>query len=692
MQDFLSTFEKVLLFLAIVIALYHFTTATIHKVQLLMLGKNEDRFGEIKKRIRLFTDYVLLQKRVFKDPVYGVMHGVFFWGFLFITIETFNFIAQGFNQNFHLPFTGSAYFLGAVEVVECLVLIGLGMAFYRRLVVRPKNLSLNSDGLLILGFITGLMSTALIKDGLQIAMAKTPGTVFTVADPSIYNPAFVGNGISGILMAFNMSASTLHVAHNIFWWIHVMIVLIFLVYIPASKHSHLIASMFTVWFGRTKPYGQLSYIDMDTEMEKDEPSFGVNKFEDFTWRQLLDVYACTECGRCQTQCPAYLSGKPLNPKKIIVDLRHELFDTGEKMIIDRAEALQSAHGSVATLDAEEAVAEQIEHPLIERVHEKEEIWACTTCLACVQACPVLIEHVDKIVDVRRHLVMMEADMSEQVVLTFTNIENQGNPWGIGSASRGDWSEGLDVKTMAEKPDAEYLYFVGCAASYDDKNKKVARSFVKLLQQAGVDFAILGSEETCNGDPARRIGNEYLYQTQAKQNIETMNGYNTKKVITACPHCFNTIKNEYTQFGGNYEVIHHTDLLYQLIQAGKIKPQKTIDSTVTYHDSCYLGRYNEVYESPREILKAIPGIKLVEMERSRDTGMCCGAGGGRMWMEETIGERINEIRAVQAMETKADIVASACPFCKTMLTDGLNSKGGAEPPENLDVAELLEKSL
>jgi Fe-S oxidoreductase len=684
MDDFLSIFEKVILFLAIAIALYHFTTAVIHKVQLLMLGKNENRFGEIEKRIKLFVDYVLLQKRVFKEPVYGAMHAVFFWGFLFITIETFNFIAQGFDKDFHLPFTGNTYFLGSVEFVECLVLFGLGMAFYRRLVLRPNNLSLNSDGLLILSFISGLMLTALFKDGAEIAMAKTANTVYTIENAaSHYMPAFVGSLLSNIFLAFNMSPTALHVTHNVFWWIHVMIVLIFLVYIPASKHSHLLASLFTVFFGRTKPYGQLSYIDMDTEMEKDEPAFGVNKFEDFTWRQLLDVYACTECGRCQTQCPAYLSGKPLNPKKIIVDLRHELFDTGENMILERA--------AVATLDSGETAPEQAEHPLIERVFEKEEIWSCTTCMACVQACPVLIEHVDKIVDVRRHLVMMESDMSEQVVLTFTNIENQGNPWGIGSSSRGDWAEGLDVKTMAEKPDAEYLYFVGCAASYDDKNKRVARSFVNILNEAGVNFAIMGSEETCNGDPARRIGNEYLYQTQAKQNIETMNGYNVKKVITACPHCFNTIKNEYTQFGGNYEVIHHSEFIYQLIQSGKIKPQKAVDSTVTFHDSCYLGRYNQVYDAPREVLKAIPGIKLVEMEKSRETGLCCGAGGGRMWMEETIGERINEIRAAQALEIKPDIVASACPFCKTMMTDGLNAKG-AENTTNLDIAEILEKSL
>lgn len=682
-SDFLSIFEKVLLFLSIVVALYHFGTALKYKIELVMLGKNEDRFGEIKKRVKLFIDYVLFQKKVLKDRKYGFMHATFFWGFLAITVETFNFIAQGFNQHFHLPLTGNPFFIGIIETVEALVLVALVFAFHRRLVLKPKNLTLNFDGLLILSFITGLMVTALLKDGFEIAMAQTPNTVFTMENASSYFiPSYIGYGISQILLLTGMSASALHIGHNIFWWIHTLIVLRFLVFIPASKHSHLLAAMVTVFFGRTKPLGQLSYLDLDAEMEKDEPAFGVNKFEDYTWRQLLDVYACTECGRCQLQCPAYATGKPLNPKKIIVDLRHELYDTGEQMMKEN----DAKKAGVAVANPVE------EHPLIERVFEKEEIWSCTTCLACVQACPVLIEHVDKIVDVRRHLVMMEADMSEQVQLTFRNIENTGNPWGIGAASRGDWSEGLNVKTFDENPDAEYLYFVGCAASYDDKNKKVARSLVKILNDANINFAILGSEETCTGDPARRIGNEMLFQMQAKQNIETMNGYNVKKVITACPHCFNTIKNEYTQLDGNYEVIHHTELIYNLIQEGKVKPQKTVDETITYHDSCYLGRYNDVYDAPREILKAIPGVKLVEMEKSKDTGMCCGAGGGRMWMEETIGERINEVRAVQAIETNASIVASACPFCKTMLTDGINAKETSGKVQNLDIVEILEKSL
>lgn len=691
MHDFLSIFEKVALLFFLAVSLYHFGTALEHKIRLLMLGKNEDRLDDPKKRLKMFWDYVLLQKKVLKAPIYGAMHGIFFWGFLIITIETFNFIAQGFCQSFHLPLTGNPYFIGIVELVEVIVMAALGLAFYRRLVLKPKNLSLNKEGLLILSFISTLMISALLKDAFEIAMAKTPNTVFTIADAGNYfMPSFIGNILSSVVLALGLNVDSLHIGHNVFWWIHVAIVLVFLVYIPSSKHSHLLAAMVNVFFGRTKPIGQLSYIDMDTEMEKDTPVFGVNSFENYTWRQLLDVYACTECGRCQVQCPAYFSGKPLNPKKIIIDLRHELYETGEKVLGD-AEKIKSEKG----LTQKEATAEALvaeEHTLIERVFEKEEIWACTTCLACVEACPVLIEHVDKIIDVRRHLVMMEADMSEQVVLTFNNIENQGNPWGIGSSKRGEWTEGLNVKTFAENPDAEYLYFVGCAASFDEKNKKVARSLVKIMNEAGLSYAILGSEETCTGDPARRIGNEYLFQTQAKQNIETMNGYNVKKVITACPHCFNTIKNEYTQFGGNYEVIHHSELIYDLIQKGKIKPQKSVDSTVAYHDSCYLGRYNKIYDAPREILKAIPGIKLVEMEKTKETGMCCGAGGGRMWMEETIGQRINELRTEQAVETGANIVASACPFCKTMLSDGIGAKEVSEKIENLDIAEIVEKSL
>ncbi|MFN4152373.1 MAG: hypothetical protein ACK4IX_15645, partial [Candidatus Sericytochromatia bacterium] len=309
-SDFLSVFEKALLFLSIVVALLHFGTALKYKIELVMLGKNEDRFGEIKKRIKLFIDYVLLQKRVFKDPKYGLMHATFFWGFLAITVETFNFIAQGFDKDFHVPFTGNPFFIGAIETVEVLVLVALGFAFHRRVVLKPKNLSLNFDGLLILSFITGLMISALFKDGFEIAMAQTPNTVFTIENAaSYYLPSYIGYGISLALLATGMSDTALHIGHNIFWWIHTLIVLKFLVFIPASKHSHLLAAMVTVFFGRTKPLGQLSYIDLDAEMEKDEPAFGINKFEDYTWRQLLDVYACTECGRCQLECPAYATGK-----------------------------------------------------------------------------------------------------------------------------------------------------------------------------------------------------------------------------------------------------------------------------------------------------------------------------------------------------------------------------------------------
>ncbi|MEK7431690.1 MAG: (Fe-S)-binding protein, partial [Cyanobacteriota bacterium] len=331
-----------------------------------MLGKNENRIDNPKKRLGLFWTYVLLQKRVFKEPLYGAMHGIFFWGFLVITIETFNFIAQGFYQPFHLPFTGNPYFLGAVETVELLVIMALGMAYYRRIVLKPKNLSLNKDGLLILSFILGLMLSALFKDGFEIAMSKTSDTVFFMTDAANYfTPAYAGNLISGIILSLGMSNMAMHIGHNIFWWIHVAIVLIFLVYIPASKHSHLLAAMFTVLFGRTKPLGQLSYIDIEAEFEKDEPSLGVNTFENYTWRQLLDVYACTECGRCQIECPAYFSGKPLNPKKIIVDLRYELFETGEKTLSE-AEKIKMETG-VSLKEATDEALKSSEHNLIDRV-------------------------------------------------------------------------------------------------------------------------------------------------------------------------------------------------------------------------------------------------------------------------------------------------------------------------------------
>jgi Fe-S oxidoreductase len=398
--------------------------------------------------------------------------------------------------------------------------------------------------------------------------------------------------------------------------------------------------------------------------------YGAAKITDMSWKDSLDLYSCTECGRCQDLCPAWNTQKPLSPKLLVLGLKENLYKNKEAILAGKPEEVGSVMDENTTQDV---------------------IWACTSCRACEIACPVFIEQTDKIYDIRRNLVMMESSMPDGVQTIFKNMETNATPWAFSSADRGKWAEDLAVPTMAEAPQIDVLLWVGCAGSYDDRNKKVLRSFVSILKKAGVRFAILGNEEQCTGDPARRIGNEYLYQTLAKANIETLNRYNVKKVVTACPHCFNTIKNEYKDFGGEYEVFHHSQFIAQLIHEGKVKPSKGVDETITFHDSCYLGRWNNVYEQPRAVIESIPSARLVEMKQHHDSALCCGAGGGRMFMEETIGKRINIARTEQALDTNAGVIASSCPFCMTMMTDGVKSKEMLDKVKVMDIAELIDQA-
>jgi Fe-S oxidoreductase len=403
-------------------------------------------------------------------------------------------------------------------------------------------------------------------------------------------------------------------------------------------------------------------------------TFGVDKITEFSWKDVMDMYTCTECGRCTSQCPAYNTDKPLNPKQFLMELKdfyvHNAYTVTEGSEADRAKILDA--------------------PLVPNVIDPEILWSCTTCRACEEACPVFIEYVQKIVDMRRQLVLMRGEFPAEAQATLRNIENNGNPWGIGFDERANWAKGLGVPSLAEKPEVEVLYWVGCAGSFDDRNKRVSTAVVKILQEAKIDFAILGPEETCTGDPARRIGNEYLFQTLAKQNIETLGRYKFKTVLAQCPHCFNTIKNEYPQFGGNYEVVHHTDFIARLIESGRIKPVKDLKETLTYHDSCYLGRYNDVYESPRKVVQSIPGVEYREVELSKQFGRCCGAGGGRMWMEEHLGTRVNHKRLEDLQTVQPQTIASACPFCMTMLSDATRDKH--VEIKTKDIAELVAESL
>jgi Fe-S oxidoreductase len=456
-------------------------------------------------------------------------------------------------------------------------------------------------------------------------------------------------------------------------WVHNLAVLVMLNFLPTAKHFHVITSLPNVFFRKLEPLGQLSKQDLETAT-----TFGSSHIDQFTWKQVLDMFSCTECGRCSSQCPATATGKPLAPRQLLLNLRDYMYEHQDEVIAKRVHAKKNG-----------AEPEEVGGNIVGPVIEDEVLWSCNACRACEEACPVMIEYVDKIVDMRRHLVQEESRFPNELTRVFKGMETQSNPWGIGAEKRFDWAEGLGVPTLADKPNAEYLYYVGCAGAFDDRNKKTTQAFARLLKKGGVDFACLASEEPCNGDSARRLGNEYLYQTMAQACVETFKGYEVKKVIVNCPHCFNTIKNELPQFGGTYEVVHAAELVKQLIAAGRLQVPAEFQKRVAYHDSCYYGRFNDVYDEPREVL-AKSGATVEEMHRHKQFGMCCGAGGGRMWIEEDPDKRVNLLRTEQALETNPEVIAVSCPFCMTMLADGIKAKDLEDRVQTLDVMEIVDR--
>jgi Fe-S oxidoreductase/nitrate reductase gamma subunit len=655
----MTVLKSIAVLLVLLAAVVYFAIRTRRLYRMLRLGPNENRIDNIPERIRGVLSYVGLHTRMFRNLYSGLLHLFIFYGFVVLLTAIIQAFGEGIFPGFSLAVIGGTTWIAFLQdLFGVLVLVGVLMALVNRLVIRPRQFQESNevDALIILGLIATIMVGMLGQNAARVAEGNDPSAAWRPVTSAIAR-VFAGVGWSG--------ASAIP-AHEVFYWLHILGVLAFLVYIPSSKHLHIFVAIPNVFFRKLPPKigAQLPATDLEHAEH-----YGVNQVTQWSWKNLLDLYSCTECGRCQEQCPAFLTGKPLNPKMIIVDARENLYRTrGKSRDPDKSEKL---------------IGEAI---------KEDEIWACVTCGACQQECPVLIEHVPKIVDMRRSLVLEESRFPKEAEGALRSIETQGNPYGLPRAQRMDWANGLDVKTIEEKPDAEYLYFVGCAASYDEANRAVARAFVGLLQKAGVDFAILGREETCNGDPARRIGNEYLYQMQAEQNIGALNAARVRKVIATCPHCFNTIKNEYPQFGGRYEVVHHTELLADLIRQGRLKPSTAIEGKFTYHDSCYLGRWNDIYDPPREVVEAIPGAELVEIERHRKRGFCCGAGGGRMWMEEKIGKRINHERVEQTLRTQAPRVATACPFCLTMFRDGISAKGAESQLQVRDLAQYLADSV
>ncbi|MGG3845804.1 MAG: hypothetical protein C6W58_04490 [Bacillaceae bacterium] len=681
--------------LVTVYAVYLFIYLIQTRIAYIKLGKKEEFDGKVKERFERIWVNVFGQKKLLKDKKMGWVHVIFFYGFILVQFGAIDFILKGLIPGSHLPF-GPLYpiFTFFQEIVTLLILVAVVAAFYRRYIEKLVRLKRGFKSGLVLVFISGLMLSVLLGNGMYMIWR---GYERSFSEPVASSAAF--------LLGF-VGETGAAVIFYVFWWVHLLILLTFLVYVPQSKHAHLIAGPANVFLSRLSNPGKLEKIDFEDETQT---SYGVGKIEDFRQTQLLDLYACVECGRCTNMCPATGTGKMLSPMDLIIKLRDHLTNKGAAITSKSpwvpAFAFQNTMGNQLALQSlqkgtgEAAAALDYNPSLIGEVISEEEIWACTTCRNCEDQCPVMNEHVDKIIDLRRYLVLTEGKMNPDAQRAMQNIERQGNPWGLNRKDKENWrksQEDVYVPTVKELKkqgeEFEYLFWVGSMGSFDNRSQKIALSFAKLLNEAGVKFAILGNKEKNSGDTPRRLGNEFLFQELAASNIAEFEKYNVKKIVTIDPHAYNIFKNEYPDFGFEAEVYHHTELLAKLLKEKKLVPKYEVNETITFHDSCYLGRYNEIYDPPREILASIPGVKVVEMERNRETGMCCGAGGGLMWMEEDTGVRINVARTEQALAVNPSVISSGCPYCLTMLTDGTKAKEVENKVKTYDVAELLEKAV
>lgn len=635
-----------------------------HHYRLWHLGKDENRFDQVATRLKTLLAVTFGHLRFWKELYPGTMHFLFFWGAILIflgkIVRLFSYLV-GLTNPPQIIFKYASFIS---EVGGILVIIGGMMAVYRRYIIRPSRLEIKPDRTLIFiwGFVL-LMTGYLIK-GYRIAAIG----VNIPPDWLSWSP------ISYLISRFTLILPTEPLNELLIWHrvlIHAIPASILFAYVIIS-HSplqHLFLSPINIFFRSLRPKSVLNPLPDMEEVE----TFGVREISEFTWKQLLDLEACTSCGRCQDVCPAYLSEKPLSPKKMTQNLKEHLWREGPILLSTPIEKREPT-------------------PIIETIVSEDELWACTACMACEEVCPVYIEQVIRNIDLRRYLVLMETKFPPGLKLTIKNLMNSQNPWGMSRGLRADWAKSLGAGILSKGADRGILFWVGCAGSFDDRNIEVAISLVSILKSIGVPFWILGSEEGCCGDPARRTGNEYLFQTLAQSNIEVFQKYNVKQILTMCPHCFHTLKNEYPQFGGEFQVLHYTQFLADLLSRKKLKLTKPINKVITYHDSCYLGRGNQIYEAPRRILRSIPGLKLVEMKRHGNRSFCCGAGGGRMWMEENIGKRINQMRTDQAIQAKVMLIGTACPYCLTMLRDGIKEMGKAETMAAYDLSELVEQSI
>ncbi|MDI6787191.1 MAG: heterodisulfide reductase-related iron-sulfur binding cluster [Planctomycetota bacterium] len=654
----------VILYSLFIIATAIFLYGAFKHIRLIRMGKKDSRFSFsfIITRITNLIYYGLFQRRILEQPYQGLLHSGILYGFIILFIGTTLVLIQADFGLLILKGTFYKYFSLALDVAGAAILLGLLLAFIKRYVIKPSELkNTQLDDLLVILLLGCIVITGFILEGIRMAATEIP----TQSTIRYFSP--VGLIVGNLIISTGFKEAFIISIYPLFWLLHLILAMIFIAYIPWSKLMHIFTAPLNIFFSSLTHPGTLTNLDLETAEE-----FGIAKITDFTWKDLLDLDACTRCGRCDTGCPANLSNKPLQPRQLIQNLKKHLFSQYKKK--GGAKPPSNLFPDTVSYD---------------------EIWDCTTCLFCRSNCPVFIEHPSKIIEFRRYLVLAESNFPSEVKTMFKNMETNNNPWPVSWDKRTEWCKDMDVRILNEGEKTDVLLWVGCAGTTDERNTKVARHLVKILHKTGIDFAIMGNAERCCGDPARRIGNEYLYQQLANENINTLKKYNFTKILSSCPHCYSTLKNEYHQMGTEFSVIHHTEFLWELIRSGKLSipqsvpPRRDNPQSVTYHDSCYLGRYNNIYNAPRKVLRSLSDVKFREMPRNYKNSFCCGAGGGRMWMEEKRGTRINQNRIQEAYNTIKDgIVVTACPYCLTMLEDGVKEKELADNLKVRDIAEIL----
>ena len=644
----------------ILLALAVFSVGLYKRIRLWRIGKDENRSAHMGKRIKSFFIEAVWHRRILRDRFPGAVHLAIFLGF---TIPLL--VVLVVQVMFTLPLVISRVISLLLDLIALSALTGISIAIYRRYIKRPERLDNKPEDITALLLILAILITGMVLEGLRLSVIGR--------DSQAWAP--LGNVLASIFNLTGLGFKAKGLLATVFFRIHFFLVLATIAYIPYSKLFHIISSSLNTIYRSLEPKGSLAYIDLEDEKAE---SFGVAKIEEFTWKHLMDLDACTRCGRCQDFCPAFTTEKPLSPKKLITDLKNHM----------HARLPQFIKAGTENGECEEVPT------LIGSIIDEDVLWTCTTCRSCMEHCPVFIEHVDKIIDMRRYQVLMESKFPNELMAAFRGLENNSNPWGLGADTRADWVEELNVPILSELEEKEidFLFYVGCIRSYDDRNKRVSQAMIRILNHLGSKFAILGMEEGCCGDPARRVGNEYLYQILAQTNIETFNRYKIKKILTTCPHCYNTLKNEYSQLGFKGEIIHHSQFLHENINNGRLKISCPQAQSLTYHDPCYLGRYNDIYLAPRNVIESASQANIVEMKNSREDSFCCGAGGGWMWMDEKIGKRINLTRLEDILKVKVDGIATACPFCVTMFHDAIKDKELEGELKVWDIAEIAEKAI